>query len=46
MRKKECAGSVIVELAAIVALDALNSDTELCSNIGKEVRQCGKGVGL
>ena len=46
MRKKECAGSVIVELTAIVALDGLDRGAKRCAHISKKVRKSGKSVRL
>ena len=46
MGKKERAGAVVVELATIIALDTLNGDTELCGNIGKEIRQGRESIRL
>ena len=46
MRQEERAGTEIVKLAAVVALDALNGDPELSANISEKVRQSGKGVRL
>ena len=46
MGKKERAGAVVVELATIIALDTLNGDTELCGNIGKEIRQGRESIKL
>jgi hypothetical protein len=44
--EEEGAESVVVELATIIALDTLNGDTKQCGDIGKEIRQGGKSVGL
>jgi hypothetical protein len=46
MGEEESTGAEVVELSAIVALYALNRDTKLSSDIGKEVRQGGKSVRL
>ena len=44
--EEEGAGSMIVELASIIALNTLNGDTKLHSHIGKEIRQGRKSVRL
>jgi len=36
--EEESAGSVVVELATIIALDSLNGGTKLRGDIGKEIR--------
>ena len=46
MGKKERAGDVVVELVTIITLDTLNGDTELCGNIGKEIRQGRESIRL
>lgn len=46
MGKKEGTGAEVVKLTTIIALDTLNGHAVLCSDIGKKVRQCGKGVRL
>ena len=46
MGEEEGAGSMIVELASIIALNTLNGDTKLRSHIGKEIRQGRKSVRL
>jgi hypothetical protein len=46
MREEESTGAEVVKLSAVVALYALNRDPELCSDVGKKVRQSGKGVRL
>jgi hypothetical protein len=46
MGEEEHAGAGVVKLAAVIALDALDGDTELSLNIGKEVRQGGESVRL
>ena len=44
--EEEGMGSMIVELASIIALNTLNGDTKLRSHIGKEIRQGRKSVRL
>jgi hypothetical protein len=44
MGEEESTGAEVVEFSAIVALYALDRDAELCSDIGKEVRQSEKSV--
>jgi hypothetical protein len=39
---EESACTLVVEFVAIIALDALNGNVELCGDIGKEIRQGGK----
>jgi hypothetical protein len=46
MGEEEHAGARVIKLAAVVALDSLDGDTELSLNIGKEVRQGGESVRL
>ena len=41
MGGEECTGAEVVEFAAIIALDALDGDTKLGANVGKEI---GEGV--
>jgi hypothetical protein len=36
MRREECAGAEVVKLAAVVALNPLNGDSKLRTNIGKD----------
>jgi hypothetical protein len=36
--EEESTGSVVVDLATIIALDTLNGDTKLRGDIGKEIR--------
>jgi hypothetical protein len=45
MRGEESAGAEVVKLAAIVALNPLNGDSKLCTNIGKEISESGESVG-
>ena len=42
MGEEESVGSVVVDLATIIALDILNGDTKPRGDIGKEIRQGGK----
>jgi len=44
--EEEGAGSMIVELASIIALNTMNGDTKLRSHIGNEIRQGRKSVRL
>ena len=46
MGEEEGAGSMIVELASIIALNTMNGDTKLRSHIGNEIRQGRKSVRL
>jgi len=44
--EEKCVHAEVVELAAIVALDGLDDDTELSTDMGEEVLQSGKSVRL
>ena len=44
--EEESTGSVVVDLATIITLDTLNGNTELCGNIGKEIRQGRESIRL
>lgn len=44
MGQEESACAEVIKLEAIVALNALNSDPNLCVDISKEIRKGGKGV--
>ena len=46
MGEKEGAGGRVVELAVVVTLKGTNRATELGGDLGKEVCEGGKGVGL
>jgi hypothetical protein len=43
-RQKKGPSGRVVKLTPVVALDGLDGDTELSSNISKEVGQCSEGV--
>jgi hypothetical protein len=43
-RQKKGSSGRVVKLTLVVALDGLDGDTELSSNISKEVEQCSEGV--
>ena len=46
MSKEECAGTRVVELAAVVALDRLDSGAILGGHMSKKVSECRKCVRL
>ena len=46
MSKEECAGTRVVELATIVALDRLDSGAILGGHMSKKVSECRKCVRL
>jgi hypothetical protein len=46
MGSKERAGGGVIELTAIIALDAFDGDTKLSGHIGEELSESGKSVRL
>jgi len=42
--KEEGTGARVIELTAVVALDALDGDAKLCAHVGEKVREGGKRV--
>ena len=44
--KEEGTGARVIELTAVVALDALDGDAKLCAHVGEKVRKGGKRVML
>jgi hypothetical protein len=42
--KEEGTGARVIELTAVVTLDALDGDTKLCAHVGEKVRKGGKCV--
>ena len=46
MGSKERAGGGVIELTAIIALDAFDGDAKLSGDIGEELSESGKSVRL